>query len=79
MSKQTTTHKQIEFFVVMTVQGNVDGIFRAQTRTTTGAFDPATRAHIFAWMQKHFPPELAGLPVVFFSAEPNRIAGEVPA
>jgi hypothetical protein len=64
-----------EFFVVMTVQGNVDGVFRGQTRTATGTFVDYTRSDIFAWMKKQFPRELAALPVVLFSVEPNRVGG----
>jgi hypothetical protein len=65
-----------EYLAVMTVQGTVDGInHRAQTRTAISTFNGYTRAGIFDWMKKQFPPELAALPVVFFSVEPNQLGG----
>ena len=63
-----------EHFVVMTVQGVVDGHFLSRTITAAGVFDFETRAQLFPWMLEQFPPELASLPVVFFSAEPNALA-----
>lgn len=65
-----------EYFAIMTVQGILsDGNHRAQTRTAISAFGDCSRSEIFDWMKRQFPPELAALPVVFFSVEPNQLGG----
>ncbi|MGI5208955.1 hypothetical protein ACQEU6_46255 [Spirillospora sp. CA-108201] len=68
--------KLIEFFIILTVQGfNGQGL---STRTVTAVMAFAvgvSRAQMYEWMLAQVPPESAGLPVVFFSAEPNRVAG----
>lgn len=70
------SEQQVEYFVVMTVQGFLDGSLRTMTLTGTPSLPVGVkRADLYEWMLKGAPPEVVGLPVIFFSAEPNRIGG----
>lgn len=58
-----------EMLVILTVmwRGEISSFYG--TRTVTGM----TRREVLAWAQQQMPSHLRSAPIVFFSAEPNRL------
>jgi hypothetical protein len=73
---QADPQETVEYFVLLTVQGIQDGGLRTLTLTATPSLPAgAKRTDLYEWMIAGVPAEAAGLPVIFFSAELNRIGG----
>lgn len=68
--------QRIEYFVILAVQTAAGG---ASIYPQLFVSSQATRREIFEAARSHLPERFKDGVITFFYAEPNRIAGEVPA